>query len=315
VVRLPDGTLTAAVAWLRTRSAVALAALYLTAAGALQAKAISLLWLAPLGAWLVIAARGAALRWPMWPMWPLRLAVIGALFIGAWPYANAWWRTGNPLFPFFNGVFRSPLFDTSASFENVMYRAPLLPWTPYALVMDSGRFLEGAPGAPGFHWLLLIPGHRRAYALRRRRPLQWACIALGAAFFVLVFVQQSYLRYLLPALLVAAAAGGWALQDLPDRRAVRIGLTIVGAVLIAVNLRFMYTASWFNASLCRRCSVDAQARQQYVVRYAALRVVSDWLNANLPDARVGFFLLDRARPGTSATRVPGAGTTAPRFAR
>jgi hypothetical protein len=288
------GTLTAAVAWLRTRSAVALAALYLSAAGALQTKAISLLWLAPLCVWLAIAARGAALRWPTWP---LRLAVIGALFIGAWPYANAAWRTGNPLFPFFNSVFRSPLFDTSVSFENVAYRAPLLPWTPYALVMNSGRFLEGAPGAPGFHWLLLIPIIAAAYALRRRRPLQWACIALGAAFFVLVFVQQSYLRYLLPALLVAAAAGGWALHDLPDRRAVRIGLTVAGVVLIAVNLRFMYTASWFNANLCRRCSFDAQARQQYIAHYAPLRVVSDWLNANLPDARVGFFLLDPSPAG------------------
>jgi hypothetical protein len=281
-------TLTAALAWLRTRSSAALAALYLAAGGALQTKAISLLWLAPLGAWLLIAARGAALRWPTWP---LRLTVIGACVIGVWPYANAAWTTGNPLFPFFNGVFQSPLFETSASFENIAYRVPLMPWTPWALVMDSTRYLEGAPAAPGVHWLLLIPIIVVALALRRRRPLQWACMALAATFFVLVFVQQAYLRYLLPALLVAAAAGGWALQDLPDRRAVRIAVTLAGALLIAVNLRLMYTASWVNAQICRRCAFDEQARRNYVAHYAPLRVVSDWLNVNVPDGRVGFFVL------------------------
>jgi len=287
-------TLTCALAWLRTRSPVALAALYLAAAGALQTKAISLLWLAPLGVWLLIAARGAALRWPTWP---LRLTVIGALVIGVWPYANAAWTTGNPLFPFFNSVFRSPLFETSASFENIAYRVPLMPWTPWALVMDSGTYLEGAPGAAGLQWLLLIPIIAVAFVLRRRRPLQWACIALAAAFFVLVFVQQAYLRYLLPALLVAAAAGGWALQDLPDRRAVRMAVTLAGALLIAVNLRLMYTASWVNAQVCRRCAFDEQARRQYVAQYAPLRIVSEWLNANVPNGRVGFFLLDPSPAG------------------
>jgi hypothetical protein len=114
---------------------------------------------------------------------------------------------------------------------------------------------------------------------------------------VLVFVQQAYLRYLLPALLVAAAAGGWALQDLPDRRAVRIAVTLAGALLIAVNLRLMYTASWVNAQICRRCAFDEQARRAYVAHYAPLRIVSDWLNANVPDGRIGFFLLDPTPAG------------------
>ncbi len=29
--------------------------------------------------------------------------------VGAWPYAYAWWRTGNPVFPLYNEVFRSSL--------------------------------------------------------------------------------------------------------------------------------------------------------------------------------------------------------------
>ena len=280
------GTLVAALDWMKTRSQATLCALCLLAAGALQAKAISVLWLVALGGALVLASRGSVLR-----LTGARARAVAAasLLIGAWPYANAWWRTGNPVFPFMNTVFRSPLFDTAHAFDNPLYRQPLLPWTPYELVLDSGRYIEGATGAPGFHWLLLFPVMAVAFALRRRPRLQWFCIAIAAAFFVAVYVQQAYLRYLLPALLVAAAAAAWALADLPDGRAPRTIVVVVGAALIALNLRFMYTGSWTHAELCPSCAFDAQARKRYVAHYAPLAVVSEWLNANLPDARVGFF--------------------------
>jgi hypothetical protein len=132
------------------------------------------------------------------------------------------------------------------------------------------------------------PDHRRGIRPAPPPAAAVACIALAAAFFVLVFVQQAYLRYLLPALLVAAAAGGWALQDLPDRRAVRMAVTLAGALLIAVNLRLMYT-QLVNAQVCRRCAFDEQARRQYVAQYAAAhrqrvaqRQRAEWTGGLLP---------------------------------
>jgi len=286
-------TLICALGWYRTRAPAHAAALFLTAAGALQCKAISLLWLGPLGLGLLFVARGSVLKLDSWR---LRGAVALAVAIGVWPYANAAWRTGNPLFPFFNNVFRSPLVGSDSSFSNAAYHSTLWPWSPWLLVTDSGRFLEGAPGAPGFHWLLLLPLALFVMARFRLARAQWACIALGAAFFVAVFVQQAYLRYLLPALLVGAAAGGWALAALPDRRLTRIVLGAASVVLIALNLRFMYTGSWYHANLCERCAFDAQARREYVVRYASLRIVAAWLNEHVPDARVGLFTLNDATP-------------------
>jgi hypothetical protein len=287
------GTLVAALGWVRTRAPAELAAVLLCAAGALQCKAISFLWLAPLALGLAAYARRDAR-----PVLSTRLALVAAvaLSIGAWPYANAAWLTGNPVFPFFNAFFHSALLDGASSFTNPLYHARLLPWTPYELVMDSARFLEGAAGAPGFHWLVLLPLIVLVAARRRFGRTQWACLALMAVFFVTVYLQQAYLRYLLPALLVAAAAGGWALADLPDRRAVRVAVALAGCLLIALNLRFMYTGSWYHASLCRRCAFDAQARQAYIARYASLRIAADWLEEHLPDARVGFFALNDPSP-------------------
>jgi hypothetical protein len=287
------GTLLAALAWMRSRAPGTFAALLLCAAGAMQCKAISLLWLAPLALGLALYARDGVAR-----MRSRRLAIVlfVAALIGAWPYANAAWRTGNPVFPFFNAWFRSPLLDRDSSFTNTLYQVALRPWTPYELVTDSGRFLEGAAGAPGFHWLLLLPLIALVAARRRFGRLQWACLALAAAFFVAVFLQQAYLRYLLPALLVLAAAGGWALADLPERRVVRVALGVAGCLLIALNLRFMYTASWYHASLCRRCAFDGAARTAYLVRYAPLRIAADWMNDHLPAARVGLFALNDPTP-------------------
>ncbi len=287
------GTLLAALEWMETRSQATLCALCLLAAGALQSKAISLLWLVPLALVLIVASRGAVLRVHGTRA---RTVIAVAVVIGIWPYLNAWWRTGNPVFPFLNALFRSPLFEAARSFDNAAYRQPLVPWTPYELVLDSGRFIEGATGAPGFHWLLLFPVIAVAFVLRRRTGMQWLCVGVAAVFFVAVYLQQAYLRYLLPALLVAAAAGAWALADLPDGRARRIIVGVAGALLIALNLRFMYTGSWTNAELCPACAFDAAARKQYVVHYAPLSLVSEWLNANLPDARVGFFTLHDPSP-------------------
>jgi len=287
------GTLVAALAWRRSHAPADLAAVALCAAGALQCKAISLLWLAPLGVVLIAWARGSS-----WKLPSPRLAVVAsvAAIAGAWPYANAAWRTGNPVFPFFNAWFRSPLLDAQASFTNPLYHVPLLPWTPYALVVDSARFLEGQAGAPGFHWLLALPLIALVAARGRFGRAQWMCLAVALAFFVLVFVQQAYLRYLLPALLVMAAAVAWALADLPDRRATRIAVGIGACLLIALNLRFMYSGSWYHATVCRRCAFDASARHAYIARYATLRVVAEWLTEHLPDAHVGFFVLNDASP-------------------
>ena len=287
------GTLVAALAWVRGRAPADFAALLLCAAGALQCKAITLLWLAPLAAGLAWHARSDLGR-----LASPRLAAIAlvASIAGLWPYANAAWQTGNPVFPFFNAWFRSPLLDRETSFTNELYHVALRPWTPYELVTHSARFNEGVAGAPGFHWLLLLPLIALVAARRRFGRVQWACLGLAGAFFLAVFVQQAYLRYLLPALLVAAAAGGWALADLPDRRATRVAVALAGCLLVALNLRFMYTASWYHASLCRRCAFDAEARRAYVVRYAPLRIATDWLEEHAHDARIGFFVINDATP-------------------
>jgi hypothetical protein len=188
-----------------------------------------------------------------------------------------------------NALFRSPYFESAISFDNVLYNAPLRPWSPYEVLWSSGRFIEGSNGAAGFHWLLLLP--LIALAFTRRRPLtQWLCLGLAVLFFVGVYTQQSYLRYLLPFLALLAVLGGWALSEIPDRRATRAATLVIGALLCVLNVRVIYAGSWQNLSLCVDCTVDSRARREYVALYSPERVTADYLNRNLPGARVGFYI-------------------------
>jgi hypothetical protein len=66
--------------------------------------------------------------------------------------------------------------------------------------------------------------------------------------------------------------------------------------LLAVNVWLMPTAGWTNRTLCLRCAFDGDVRHRYVADYAPLRLVADYLNRNLPDARVGFLMLNGPSP-------------------
>ena len=265
----------------------------LMAAGAMQTKVIGVIWLVPLLAYAFYSSTTRTDPW--WPGGRGVLVMSGAVAIGAWPYVNAWLRTGNPVFPYMNAWFRSPLADTATSFSNQVYVKPLHPWSVYDVVTESRHFIEGHDGAAGFHWLLLIPLILVAFA-RRRPAEQWLCAGLCAVFFVTVFMQQAYLRYLLPAFVLLAVIGAWAANDLPDRPFTRFAILVVGGALCFLQVRLIYTGNWTNARLCVRCAFDSRERDDFLSRYMVDRVVSRYLNQALPEARVGFLMLNGPSP-------------------
>src|SRR5262249_9671760 len=138
----------------------------------------------------------------------LQMAV-PVLAIGIVPYAVAWFRTGNPLFPFYNAVFRSALF---APINLVDRRwmgkgsADLL----YAMTFHTARFMEGVDGGFGFQHVLLVPSVLVAVLLIRRSEVVIPAFC-GAAMFLISIVFTQYARYLYPTfpLLAIASAAVW----------------------------------------------------------------------------------------------------------
>ena len=138
-----------------------------------------------------------------------------AVLFAALPYANAWLRTGNPVFPFMNQVFGSPLFDSGSAFDNPFFAARANWKTLYDATFHTGQFLEAMPGALGVAFMLFLPA-ALAWSLLGAWRDRWAMLCC-LLFVVLVFRFQSYLRYVLPVLPILAVLMGRAIASLAGR--------------------------------------------------------------------------------------------------
>lgn len=196
----------------------------------LALKTSNLLYLLPVLAWIVAAqAAMPRLRWTT-------IALGTLLLVGGASYAYAMLVTGNPLFPFYNAVFRSPYYPIE-NFADVRWHAGVSWRSLWDLTFKTGTFGEFYPGAAGIALLALLPALAVDAARRptSRWLLLWA-IATGG----LVFSHLQYLRYIFPALSVLSVLGVVALARLADRRAVAVAVLAV----VLVNAALMPTTSW-----------------------------------------------------------------------
>jgi hypothetical protein len=197
------------------------------------------------------------------------------------PYAYAFARTGNPIFPFANRVFRSPDFDAQKSFSDPRFAAPVSWRTPYELTFRSKEFMEAQGGAGGFQYFLLV---FPALLLARRRE-QWAIVAIAGVAGAIILGVLPNLRYLYPALPLGSVAIAWLVAEAPAA-AGSAGLL----VLIALNLWFLPSSGWYNNDFALFRHTDIQP---YLERMAPARVLIADLNGREPRQPVAFFSTDQ----------------------
>ena len=242
------------------------------AGGGMAAKMVTMLALPWLGLLLLV-------RWRSW--WrqqrpAMVAAVLAFAVVGCQPYVRALWLTGNPVFPFFNARFRSPYYPPENFIAPAIFDHGFTWDVLYRMTFASGSYLEAAPGAAGFQWLLLVVpallgfavvGHRRALALA----------GFAAATMGLVFVQTAYLRYVFPTFAIASALAGASLAGALPRT--RSGLLLVGCATIAVvlNLRCFATGG-YNHEVHLRVLLRERAKRDYLAVRQPLRVAVHLVN-------------------------------------
>lgn len=226
---------------------------------ALAAKAVTLPMVPVLLLLLALSHRQWASK-QVFAQWGLGFAVL--LVLGCVPYVNAWRLTGNPVFPFFNHLFKSP-FSSPTNFDASAFGKGM-PWDlAYQVTFDSGRFLEAHAGAGGFQWLLLLLPLVAGFVLARQvRPL--ALVLFGLLATALVFRSTAYLRYVFPAYVVLAAAIGTGLgANAPWGRWWRGWLAGLAVLAVLLNLWKFSAGSPFG-SLHWQAMVSTQAREAFV---------------------------------------------------
>ena len=143
--------------------------------------------------------------------WGLALGLL--LLTAAPPYAIAWVKTGNPIFPFRNDRFHSRQLDPKADIRDIRFHEPLTWNTPYDLTFRSNRYYEGQHGSFGFQYLVIAPLALLTLLVSPRRQAVGAAVVAVTAI-LLVLNTEPNARYLYPALpllfVPLAALLGWA---------------------------------------------------------------------------------------------------------
>ena len=203
-------------------------------------------------------------------------------------YAISWWLTGDPVYPFLNRTFPSPLVDRNMSFVDTHYTQPIAFRTPYDLTFHSGRYCEGRPGYLGFHYLLLVPlGLLALPAVRRRPALSAAVMSIGGSLIVLKILPNA--RYLYPALplmlVPLAALLGWL-----GPGGLRRALLAIAVACVILNAWFLPSSSTYHADFYELAPLSRGMRQAYIHKNAPMREVGQYMNRTHPGAPV--FLAD-----------------------
>ena len=227
---------------------------------ALAAKVITA-FLAPffLAAAALWCLRARARGWRM-----LFAFVLFALAAGVLPYANAWLRTGNPVFPFMNEVFHSSLFNATDSFNNPLFNTRAGWRTLYDATFQSGKFLEASPGAIGLAWLVLLPAALLSALLGRGSPRVAAVCAV--LFVVAVFAFQSYLRYILPVLPVFAFLVGIAAAGAASRGVARHAIAGLVLACAAAGIYLTPTSNYLHRKIDLPPFAGSEAAEDYMGR-------------------------------------------------
>lgn len=193
-------------------------------------KATNVLYALPAMVWMTwLALRQGNLRW-------LAIMVASAAVLAGASYFYSTWITGNPLFPLFNGTFKSPYYP-QVDFVDSRWITGLSWRSPWDATFHTDRFGEVYPGAWGFALLALLP----AILLDMLRESRTRYLVLWFTLSgVVVFGQVQYLRYVFPAMAALVVVGVAGLGRITDRRLFATAVLI----LVAGNALLLPTTSW-----------------------------------------------------------------------
>jgi hypothetical protein len=230
-----------------------------------------------LGAFLVAALVVLVLRECL--QRPIRLAWALGIFavMAAYPYAYAFIKTGNPVFPFLNHIFKSPFFSEVA-FAG-LNRSP--PTSLYQLTFRTEGWVDGGgtDGALGFHYLVLIP--LSLLALGRTYPyFGWVSLGCAVVYLASLFLfAEANVRYFYPALpfitILAAITYAHA-RELS--RALYLSLICFALAATLVNAYAMPVSAWAHRDFSFALAFGRTGIDEYVSWAAPERKLIAYLN-------------------------------------
>lgn len=198
------------------------------------------------------------------------------LVIGAIPYVTAFFFTGNPVFPFFNDVFHSPFYP-SERFSDARFGSGIAWDVLYDVTFRSTIYLEGAPGAAGFQWLVLFVPAILTLAFGRRHKGTLLLI-VGGLSVVVAFQFTAYLRYIFPSFVWVSAGIGVAVSALASASVnARRLVSIVCLGVVGLNVTYFRSGTSYG-DLSLRALTSQAGREAYIRSHLPIQAAVELIN-------------------------------------
>ncbi len=214
------------------------------------------------------------------------LAIGVFLTIAAPPYVVAYRETGNPVFPFLNDRFHSPLLERGVDFRDSRFHKPLAWTTPFDLTFHTGEYFEGQNGALGFQYLLLFPlAFIALLAVRSFAARTAAIVALAAS--AAILATQPNGRYIYATLpLFTIAFGALLARFAGQQRWLTRALLAAAVICIGVNVYFEAASGWYHKHFYSPALFRPHGRDRYLREIAPIRDVTQRFRRAHPQAPV-----------------------------
>ncbi len=209
---------------------------------------------------------------------------IAALFLafGAFPYVNAWARTGNPLFPFLGNVFPSQYMNASYYVKDLRWTEKPSWRTLYDLTFHTSRFYESQDGGFGFQALLLLP-LVLAVPYRRWPQATRAPFLLAVITTPFVLLGTPHLRYLYPSLALSTLALAIPIAEGTPRFR-RAAVLCAGFVWI-LNLAFLPSSNGYQKDFVLN-PFNSEAANLYRRNMAPMDALANYINVVQPGTAI-----------------------------
>ncbi len=214
--------------------------------------------------------------------WRALVLLLPLTFIALQAYGLAWLTTGNPVFPLYNGVFRSP-FAAATNFSDTLWIHGFSLHSYVRAFFETSRFLESGNFTAGWQYLWMLP-LALAAVWRRCVPAGFRLALLPLlGFGLIMFSATQYWRYLFPVMPIAGVLLA-ALFIGKSRwwQALAAALTLL---CIALNLYFYPQTSWRMVSPAQGAYTPA-GKEQLARLYAPAALLTAEVNRLAPGARV-----------------------------
>lgn len=213
--------------------------------------------------------------------------LIVLIFFAVFPYGFSWIKSGNPLFPLYNGYFKSPWFPSINFFDSHYVKGATLK-NLYGMFFNTGDYYESANYVAGFQYLFLTPVSLFCIAfLPGARHFKWVLIP-AALFGAVMYSSLQYYRYLAPILLSCSfMIGGLFLWF--ERRAplaLPVAWVLAGGFAI-INLLMAPGICWYFSKAPEQ-QMTLQDKQSLIENIAPEQTLNTFMNQRFPGEGVLF---------------------------